>query len=270
MDTLNPEHPPLAADLTPSPVLDVPVPLVRQAWKFWGTLWWGVGLVVAMFLGQLSVVVFFVLRGGIPADIAATIEAVKAVAANGLALSLSAIAGLPAVAGVAWFAIRRTHIGFADYLALRRTSWWYLVIGVVGLAVLVQGWDFLARAAGHDVTPDFMNDVVESAESNGGLWLLALAICVAAPVTEEILARGFLYRGWSESVIRVPGAILLSSAAWTILHLQYDWFFLLEVFSIGVWLGYMRYRSNSLWLTIVLHGLNNLAALVQTMLSASN
>jgi membrane protease YdiL (CAAX protease family) len=27
----------------------------------------------------------------------------------------------------------------------------------------------------------------------------------------------------------------------------------------------MRYRSNSTWLTIVLHGLNNLGAVVQTM-----
>jgi membrane protease YdiL (CAAX protease family) len=35
--------------------------------------------------------------------------------------------------------------------------------------------------------------------------------------------------------------------------------------------GYLRYRSNSIWLTIVLHGLNNLAATLQTMwLAASN
>ena len=47
---------------------------------------------------------------------------------------------------------------------------------------------------------------------------------------------------------------------WTALHLQYDWFFFGEVFSIGLLFGYLRYRSNSTWLTIVLHGLNNLAA----------
>jgi hypothetical protein len=219
-----------------------------------------------MFAGQTAVIAFFALRGGIPADIAALVEAViKVITTNGLAISLSVIAGLPAVAAVAWLAIRFTHIGFADYLALRWSSWWNLLIGVVGVAVLAQGWDFLARASGHTVTPDFMADVLKSAERDDGIWLLALAICVAAPLTEEIFARGFLYRGWSESVIRVPGAIVLSSAAWTILHVQYDWFFLAEVFSIGVWFGYMRYRGNSLWITTVLHGLNNLAALVQTM-----
>jgi membrane protease YdiL (CAAX protease family) len=91
---------------------------------------------------------------------------------------------------------------------------------------------------------------------------------VVAPLTEELLARGFLYRGWSESFLRVPGAIVLSSLVWTAMHVQYDLFFLGEVFSIGLVLGYMRYRSQSIWLTTVLHGLNNLAALVQTVLLA--
>jgi uncharacterized protein len=49
------------------------------------------------------------------------------------------------------------------------------------------------------------------------------------------------------------------------MHLQYDQFFFGEVFCIGLWFGYIRYRSNSIWLTIVLHGLNNLGALAQTM-----
>ncbi len=41
------------------------------------------------------------------------------------------------------------------------------------------------------------------------------------------------------------------------------------MFSIGLVLGYMRYRSQSIWLTILLHGLNNLAALAQTLLLAN-
>src|SRR6201999_561143 len=113
MDTINPEQPPL---------LDAPAPPpVPRVWKFWGTLLWGLWLCAAMFAGQTSVIAFFVLRGGIPADIAATIDTVtKVVTDNGLAISLSVIAGLPAIAAAAWFAIRWTRIGFADYLALRR------------------------------------------------------------------------------------------------------------------------------------------------------
>jgi membrane protease YdiL (CAAX protease family) len=111
-----------------------------------------------------------------------------------------------------------------------------------------------------------MGDVMKSARADGALWLLVVAFCVAAPVSEELFARGFLYRGWSESFLGPVGAIVLSSMVWTMLHLQYDWYFLGEVFSIGLLLGYLRYRSNSTWLTIILHGLNNLAAVVQTIL----
>ena len=83
--------------------------------------------------------------------------------------------------------------------------------------------------------------------------------------SEELFARGFLYRGWSESVLGPIGAIVLSSMVWTLLHLQYDWYFLGEVFSIGLLLGYFRYRTNSIWLTIFMHGLNNLAATLQSI-----
>ena len=166
-----------------------------------------------------------------------------------------------------WIAIRPTRIPFADYLALRWTSWRNFFVGVAALVILVGGWDLLSRALGREVTPGFMGDVLKSAQADGALWLLVIAFCVAAPMWEEIFSRGFLYRGWSESKLGVAGAIFLSSLAWTSLHLQYDWFFFGEVFSIGLLLGYLRYRTNSTWLTIVLHGINNLAATIQTILA---
>src|ERR1019366_8442268 len=135
----------------------------------------------------------------------------------------------------------------------------------VALGVLVMGWDLLSRGAGHGVTPGIMGDVLQSARAAGALWLLVIAFCVAAPISEEFFARGFLYRGWSESFLGPAGAILLSTLVWTALHLQYDWFFFGEVFSIGLLLGYLRYRFHSTWLTVVVHGLNNSAAVVQTM-----
>jgi len=135
---------------------------------------------------------------------------------------------------------------------------------VVANVVTFSGFDLLSRALGREVTPGFMGDVLKSAQASGALWLLVIAFCVAAPMWEEIFARGFLYRGWSESRLGVTGAIFLSSLAWTSLHLQYDWFFFGEIFSIGLLLGYLRYRSGSTWLTIVLHGINNLAATIQT------
>ena len=238
-----------------------------RVWKFWGTALWGLFIFGGMFVGQAAVIAFLVLRQGGPFDMAAAIHVV----AGGLTISLSVIMGLPAVLAAAWIAIRPTRTPFADYLALRWTSRSNLLIGVVSLMLLVVGWDLVSRALGREVTPGFMGEVLKSAQADGALWLLVVAFCIAAPVSEEILARGFLYRGWSESRLGIVGAIILSSLAWTSLHLQYDWFFFGEIFSIGLLLGYLRYRSNSTWLTIVLHGLNNFAATVQTFwLAGSN
>lgn len=251
MDTLNPDHPPFAV---------TPAGRQPRVWGFVGTALWGLFIFAAMFVGQFAVIVYFVLRQGFPIDVAKTVHAVG----GGLTISLSVVMGLPAVLGAAWLATHFARMPFADYLALRWTSWRNFLLGAFGLAVLVMGWDLMSRATGREITPGFMVDVFKTARAEGVLWLLVLAFCVAAPISEEIFARGFLYRGWSESFLRVPGAIVLSSLAWTSLHLQYDWYFFGEVFCIGLWLGYMRYRSGSTWLTITIHGLNNFAAVVQT------
>ena len=243
-----------------------PTPVIRtqrqpRIWKFWGTALWGLFIFAAMFAGQIAVVAWFVLRREGPIDLAAAIHVVG----GGLTISLSVIMGLPAVLAALWIAIRFSRTPFADYLALRWPSWTNLLIGVAALFVLVMGWDLLSRATGREVAPGFMGEVLKSARADGALWLLVIAFTVAAPITEEFFARGFLYRGWSESFLGPVGAIILSSVVWTALHLQYDWFFFGEVFSIGLLLGYLRYRSNSTWLTVVVHGLNNLAATVQTI-----
>ena len=122
------------------------------------------------------------LRQGGPFDIA---EAIRVVG-GGLTISLSVIMGLPAVLLATWIAIRPTRTPFADYLALRWTSWRNFFIGVAALVVLVGGWDLLSRALGREVTPGFMGDVLKSAQADGALWLLVIAFCVAAPISEEI------------------------------------------------------------------------------------
>jgi membrane protease YdiL (CAAX protease family) len=214
-----------------------------------------------MFIGQVAPMLAIVIWKAGKIDLA---EAVN-VAGDGRALALTVISGLPAVLAAIWLPVHLSRTPFKEYLALRWTTWQNVVIGIAAMIVVVEGWDLLSKATGHEVTAGFMGDILKSATADGVLWLAVLAFAVVAPLTEELLARGFLYRGWSESFLRVPGAIVLSSLVWTAMHVQYDLFFLGEVFSIGIVLGYIRYRSQSIWLTTLLHGLNNLAALIQTI-----
>jgi uncharacterized protein len=266
MDSLDPASP---AALTPeAPLPTIPVQRPPRIWKFWGTALWGLFIFAAMLVGQIAVVAGFLIQQGGPIDGAAIVR----VAGNGFVIAFSVILELPAVLAALWIAIRLSRTPFADYLALRWTSWTNVLIGVVSLLALVLGWEGLSQIIGRDSAPGFMIDVLKSARTDGALWLLVIAFAIVAPMSEELLVRGFLYRGWSESVLGSVGAIFLSSLVWTAVHLQYalDWFPFLEVFSIGLLLGYLRYRTRSTWLTIILHGLNNLGAVVQTFLLAGS
>src|SRR6187401_2177692 len=126
MDSLTPAVPVTAPPANP----DQP----PRVWQFWGTVLWGLFIFAAMFLGQVAVVAYLVLRGG-----SFNVAEASRVIGGGLTISLSVILGLPAVLLATWIAIRPTRISFTDYLALRWTSWRNFFIGVAALAILVGG-----------------------------------------------------------------------------------------------------------------------------------
>src|SRR5207249_11280790 len=96
-----------------------------RIWKFWGTALWGLFIFAAMFVGQIGVVAWLILRRGGPIDIAAAVHVVG----GGLPISLSVIMGLPAVLAALWVAVRLSRTPFADSLAALRPRWADLAIG---------------------------------------------------------------------------------------------------------------------------------------------
>jgi membrane protease YdiL (CAAX protease family) len=77
--------------------------------------------------------------------------------------------------------------------------------------------------------------------------LLWFAIIVMAPLFEESLFRGFLIAGMQRSRI---GAILITAALWSLIHLQYEAFYLVYIFIGGILLGIARVKTGSLLLCI--------------------
>jgi hypothetical protein len=121
---------------------------------------------------------------------------------------------------------------------------------------------------GVDVVPRFQTDVYSSVAGNGWLVPLTLAIVVVGPIGEEIMFRGFIYRGWVRSGFVVT-PILMLTLLWSAMHMQYDWFGILQVFLTGLVLAWLRWLSGSTALTIVLHMLVNLEATIETFVKVS-
>ena len=149
------------------------------------------------------------------------------------------------------------------YLALVMPRRSEILFGIACLATLLIAFDLLSLALGRDVVPEFMRDAYLSARSSNALVPFFIAVAVVAPITEEIVFRGFLFRGLSATWLGVAGTTVLTSAAWAAMHVQYDWVQLGQIFLIGLLFGWLRWASGSTLLTILLHMLANLAATIQ-------
>ena len=87
-----------------------------------------------------------------------------------------------------------------------------------------------------------------------------LMVVIGAPIVEELLFRGFLFSQLKTTKLGVNGSIILTSLIWTSIHLQYDLFLLIPIFLLGLFLGYLMHKYNSLYLVIIVHAVHNLQA----------
>jgi membrane protease YdiL (CAAX protease family) len=154
-----------------------------------------------------------------------------------------------------------------DYLGLVMPARHEALIAVGAIAVFVLAFDAFTYLVGKPVVTPFQVELYRSAAASNDLPLMWLTLVVAAPVGEEIMFRGFLYRGWAQTQRAVIPAIIVISAFWAIIHTQYDWFGIVQIFLIGLVLGWARWRSGSTLLTIALHGLINAWATLQTFVA---
>ncbi len=85
----------------------------------------------------------------------------------------------------------------------------------------------------------------------------ALAVCLGAPLSEELLFRGFLLAPLASTRLGYWPAAVLVSLAWTLLHWGYTWAGLAEVFAIGLFLSWTLRRTGSLRVPIACHAIYN-------------
>ena len=110
-----------------------------------------------------------------------------------------------------------------------------------------------------ELRSDFMVKVLASV-TNYPMLFLGLGIMPA--IFEEFLLRGLLY-GSLRHLMDKHVSIAIVAGVFTMVHQQYDWYILLcYVLPLGVFLGYARANSGSIWTGVFLHMLNNCMSIV--------
>jgi hypothetical protein len=183
---------------------------------------------------------------------------------GGLVLSLTTFATAAVTAGAVLGAARlRRSVPVSSYLALRPVGGGEL-LRFLGFALLLAGGiDGLTWLSGRPLVPEVMMETYRSARSPLLYWS---AMAVAAPLSEEFLFRGFLFTGILHSRLGAAGAVLITSFIWAGIHLQYEPFYLVVVFAVGLLLGYARLATGSLAVPLGMHALLNLVATAETVL----
>lgn len=186
---------------------------------------------------------------------------------DGIAVTLIIIASNPVqVAMLALFA-RMRSTSAADYLGLvvpRRSE---VIFGIAAVVAFIVAGDLLSWLLGHNIVTPFQSDIYRTASASGALLSLWFAIVVIGPIGEEVLFRGFLFRGWLRQPREAWAVIGITAALWALMHVQYDWFVIAQVFMSGLLLGWLRWATGSTLLTILLHSLVNFEGMFEALLA---
>ena len=240
----------------------------RSPWGFWPTI----GLSVVVLLVFFAISVLIVIAFGIAftaANPGADIKEFLTTAANnGFIAFLGVSLAAPLCIGlVLWFIRLKAALPVKEYLRLvpvraRTALVWFAFLGL-----LLIGSDLLTYMLDRPISPDVMVELYGTSRFVALAWF---AIVIAAPIFEEVLFRGFMFRGIQASALGNGGAILITAAVWAAIHIQYDGYLIATIFVLGILFGAARAVTGSLYPTIAMHGATNLLAVIEIHLFAGS
>lgn len=161
-------------------------------------------------------------------------------------------------------------IGISLWIArsTRGATWGDLGLGMVRggwLAGAVGGFAMLGVALAYSfAVGEYFSDpppqsiVLEFSRHMGPRAILALimVVVVMAPVTEELVFRGFVYGGLRKVLGFFPAA-LLTSVIFAAVHLQFNWVQFFQILLLGLILAWLYEHKGNLVAPMVAHAVYN-------------
>ena len=146
------------------------------------------------------------------------------------------------------------------------------IMALVSIAIIAIQTGIISPIVNSLPMPEFMQEIfLEFANQNGVFSFIVIVI--AAPILEELIFRGIILNGLLQRYSPVK-SIVLSSVLFGIVHLN-PWQFI-SALIIGIFSGWVYYKTRKLSLSILIHLVNNLLAFIgmyfmdaETMLNES-
>ena len=137
---------------------------------------------------------------------------------------------------------------------MRASQNWIVAAILLGPVILIAPNLIAALLAGGEQGWEYSRDVDTSffARENWGIAYLVFAL-VLAPILEEVTFRGVALGAMLTRGVPPIMAAVLSSAAFTFLHLQYSVPALLVVFVAGLGFAWLRMKSGTMLVPILAH-----------------
>ena len=134
----------------------------------------------------------------------------------------------------------------------------FLLVFVASLALMVA----LEPLNSIVPMPDSVKQIYANMLSNM-VWT-SLSVAVAAPLAEEFLLRGTILRGMLYHSTPLK-AILWSAFYFALIHMNL--YQALGAFLMGLFIGWIYYKTGTLWLAVLIHFVNNGSSVLFTVLN---
>jgi uncharacterized protein len=227
----------------------------------WGRILTFVLGVVALLAGQTAALAVLTSWYGV------SLSGLPDLAADGVAVTLIIAASTPVEVALLWAFASRGGINGAAYLGWvwpKRSEAIFAVLAAI--AYIVIG-DVTSALMGRDIVTPFQTDIYRTADAAGWLPLLWFVVVVMTPIGEETLFRGWLFAGWLRTPNDTWPVIVITALLFAIMHVQYDWFVISQVFVFGLLVGWMRWATGSAIVTMLMHAVINVEGMLETAIS---
>jgi membrane protease YdiL (CAAX protease family) len=174
-------------------------------------------------------------------------------AAGALATLLRAVLGIALLAMM----VPPGCAGLTQYLGPALPKFRLVLKYSVVVVVLVGAQSTVRALLGQPIVALTEIEGYKTLASLGFLLPYCVALAIGGPLYEEFLFRGFLFKGIAHSRMGNWAAVVITAAAWALIHTQFTKYQIVVTFFLGLYYGWVRLRTNSIWTPVFLHSLQN-------------